>query len=63
MPFWFDAPYQFTPLLNLWPHIFSLVPFGWFICIYVSIFFLWEYIFFIYAFLIYVHFFRNTTRV
>lgn len=27
--FCFNAPYQYTPLLNLRPFIFSLTPFGW----------------------------------
>ena len=33
MPFCFNAPYQFTPLPNLCPLIFSLMLSGWFISI------------------------------
>jgi hypothetical protein len=38
MPFYFNAPYQYTPVLNLNPLIFSLMPFGWFNCICLSLF-------------------------
>ena len=40
--------------------IFSVMPFGWFICMYLILVFM-GIIFFIYAFLIYTHFFRNIT--
>lgn len=42
VPFCSNSPYQFTSLLNLHHVIFSLMPFGWFICIYLSLFFFWE---------------------
>jgi len=34
MPFSYNAPYQFTTLLNLSPIIFNLTLFSWFIVIY-----------------------------
>jgi hypothetical protein len=37
MLFCFNATYQFTPLLNLRPLIFALMPFGWLICIYLKL--------------------------
>jgi len=36
--FCFNSPYQFTSLLNLYHVIFTLTPFGWFICICLSLF-------------------------
>jgi len=45
MPFCFSAPFQFTPVLNLWSLVFGVVPFGWLIYIYLSLFSLWEYLF------------------
>jgi len=44
--FFINAPNQFTPHLNLHPLNFGLTPFGWFISIYLSIFFYWEYFWF-----------------
>jgi hypothetical protein len=41
-----NAPDQFTSLLNLHHVIFSLTPFGWFIYIYLSLFFFWKNVFF-----------------
>lgn len=38
--FFFNAPYQFTLLLNLFPLIFGLMFFGWFVSIYCSSFFI-----------------------
>jgi len=35
----FNAPYQFTLLLNLYPLIFGLMLFGWYVSIYSSSFF------------------------
>ena len=32
------APYQFTPLLKLRPMVLALTLFGWFICVYISLF-------------------------
>jgi len=32
--FSFNAPWQFTPLLNFRSHIFGLLPFSWFICVF-----------------------------
>ena len=40
-PFLFNAPLQFT-LLDLCPLVISLTLSGWFICIYSSLFILWE---------------------
>lgn len=42
-PFWFHAHYQYTPLLNSPPLIFSLMSFGWLPPIILFHFFLWEY--------------------
>jgi hypothetical protein len=39
MPFCFNTPYQFAPLLNLRSPIFGLTAFSWFICIYLSLFY------------------------
>jgi hypothetical protein len=41
--FCFKDPFQFTPLLNLRSLIFGLTPVCWFISIYLSIFYCWEY--------------------
>ena len=38
-----NALYQFTPLVKLRPVVFALAFFGWFISIYLSIFFLCQY--------------------
>jgi hypothetical protein len=45
MPLCFIAPCQFTPFLNLCSFIFSLLPFGWFICVYLSLLFYGDNIF------------------
>jgi len=37
MRFCFNASCQFTPLLNLYSIIFSLMSFGWLICVYLSL--------------------------
>jgi len=59
-PFSFNAPDQFTPLINLRPTIFGLTLFGGFISIYVFLFsFLTGILFLIYAFLIYAPLFQE----
>jgi len=40
--FCINAPYQYTPLLNLRPFIFSLTPFGWMRSITPTPYFLWD---------------------
>jgi hypothetical protein len=51
--FCFNAPCQFTRFLNLCCMFFGLTPFGWFIYIYLSLFFRMGI-----SLLIYAHFFR-----
>lgn len=55
------GPFKFTSLLNLHRLIFSLMNFGWFICIYLSRISNGNIIFLISTPVIYAHYFRNTT--
>jgi hypothetical protein len=59
-PFFFDAPYKFTPHFNLRTFIFGLTLFGWFISIY--FFSYGNIIFDLRFFWFYAYFFRDTTR-
>jgi hypothetical protein len=59
MPFCFNIPSEFTPLFNLSCLIFGLLPFGWFIYIYLRRLFVC--LFVRISFLTYAPFFRNRT--
>ena len=50
--FLFKAPCQLTPLLNLRSLVIVLTLFGWYICIYLSLCFLWGYHCWVTAFLL-----------